>query len=96
VLGILTGDRLRLQPPVAGFMESLDARAQDGINDFLAAAVVGGPDTVRAGFERVAELTAADEFILVSDVYDPELRLRSISIASEANRAMFSETAASL
>ena len=96
VLGILTNHRVRLQPPVAGFMDGLDPRARDGVEDFLAAAVVGGPDTVRAGFERVAELTAADEFILVSDVYDPELRLRSISIASEANRAMFSETAASL
>lgn len=96
VLGILTNNRMRLQPPVAGFMDSLDERAQDGINDFLAAAVIGGPETVRAGFERLAELTAADEFILVSDVYDPGLRLRSLSIASEANRAMFSETASSL
>ncbi len=96
VLGIITGNRSRLQPPVAGFMDSLDPRAQDGIDDFMAAAVIGGPDTVRAGFERLAELTAADEFILVSDVYDPELRLRSLSIASEANRAMFSETSSPL
>ena len=96
VLGILTNNRMRLQPPVAGFMDSLEERAQDGINDFLAAAVIGGPETVRTGFERLAELTAADEFILVSDVYDPGLRLRSLSIASEANRAMFSETSPSL
>ncbi len=96
VLGIITGNRSRLQPPVAGFMDSLDPRAQDGIDDFLGAAVIGGPETVRAGFERLAELTAADEFILVSDVYDPELRLRSLSIASDANRAMFSESSPSL
>ena len=96
VLGILTNNRTRLQPPVAGFMHSLDERAQDGINDFLAAAVIGGPETVRIGFERLAELTDADEFILVSDVYDPELRLRSMRIASEANRAMFSATSPSL
>ena len=96
VLGIITNQRARLQPPVVGFMDSLDPQARDGIEDFLAAAVIGGPDTVRTGFERLAELTAADEFILVSDVYDPDLRLRSLSIASDANRAMFSEASPSL
>ncbi len=84
VLGILTGDRRRLQPPVQGFMDSLDLPAQEAIADFLAAAVIGGPDTVRDGFAQLAELTRADEFILVSDVYDPALRLRSLDIAAQA------------
>ena len=84
VLGILTGDRRRLQPPVHGFMDSLDLPAQEAIADFLAAAVIGGPDTVRDGFAQLAELTRADEFILVSDVYDPALRLRSLDIAAQA------------
>ena len=96
VLGILTNNRGRFQRPVRGFMESLDLPAQDAINDFLGAAVIGGPDTVRAGFDRLAELTAADEFILVSDVFDPDLRLRSLSIASDAHRQMFSESAHTL
>ncbi len=84
VLGILTGNRRPLQPPRAGYMDSLDPRERDGILDFMGAAVIGGPDTVRAGFERLAELTAVDEFILVSDIYDPALRLRSLDIAAEA------------
>ncbi len=84
VLGILTGDRRRLQPPVRGYMDSLDLPAQQAIADFLAAAVIGGPDTVRDGFAQLAELTQADEFMLVSDVYDPALRLRSLDIAAQA------------
>ncbi len=84
VLGILTGDRRPLQPPVPGFMDSLDLPAQEAIADFLAAAVIGGPDTVRDGFGQLAELTRADEFILVSDVYDPALRLRSLDISAQA------------
>lgn len=86
VLGILTGDRRRLQPPVADFWANVGGQARAGIGDFLAAAVVGGPDTVRTGLQRLAELTEADEFILVSDVYDPALRLRSLDIAAAAMR----------
>ncbi len=86
VLGILTGDRRRLQPPVADFLANVGGQARAGIGDFLAAAVVGGPETVRAGLQRLADLTEADEFMLVSDVYDPALRLRSLDIAAAAMR----------
>ncbi len=84
VLGILTGARLKMQKPVADFMDNLEPNARDAVRDFLGAAVIGGPDTVRAGFKRLAELTDADEFVLVSDVYDTTLRLRSLDIAAAA------------
>ena len=87
VLGIITGQRRRLQPPVAGFWDQMGAQAQQAVGDFLAAGVVGGPDTVRAGLQRLHDLTQADEFILVSDVYDPALRLRSMDIAAAALKA---------
>jgi len=87
VLGILTGKRGRLPPPMEGFMAQLEPQARAAIDDFLAAAVIGGPQKVRAGFEQLAQATQADEFILVSDVYDPALRLRSLDIAAAARTA---------
>ncbi len=39
---------------------------------------------MREGLQRLANLTEADEFILVSDVYDPALRLRSLDMALSA------------
>ncbi|MGA8009433.1 MAG: LLM class flavin-dependent oxidoreductase [Thiomonas sp.] len=84
VLGILTGQRGRLQPPVAHYLEQLHPQERAAIQDFLAAAVVGGPDTVRKGFAALAESTQADEFMLVCDVFDAELRLRSLDIAAQA------------
>jgi luciferase family oxidoreductase group 1 len=84
VLGILTGDRTRLQPPVADFMAELLPQERAAINEFLAAAVIGGPDKVRAGLTALAQATDADEFMLVSDVFDPTLRLRSLDIAAAA------------
>ena len=88
VLGILTGARGLLQPPVEGFAARLQPQERAAIGDFLAAAVIGGPDTVRAGLAQLAEATGANEFMLVSDVYDPALRLRSLDIATQAHAAL--------
>ena len=87
VLGILSGDRQRLQPPVAHFMLQLHPQERAAIADFLAAAVIGGPDKVRVGLQALAQATQADEFMLVSDVFDPALRLRSLDIAAAASVA---------
>ena len=84
VLGILTNQRGLLQPPVDRFMESIGPREREAISDFLAIGVVGGPETVKKGFQALAEATNVDEFMLVSDVYDPALRLRSLEISAAA------------
>jgi luciferase family oxidoreductase group 1 len=84
VLGILTNARGRLQPPVANYLPGLHPQERAAIADFLGAAVIGGPDTVRTGLQQLLDATGADELMLVSDVYDPALRLRSLSLAAEA------------
>lgn len=87
VLGILTGNRTRLLPPVEGFMEQLSERERAAIADFLSIGVIGGPDTVRQGLQALADATEADEFMMVSDVFDADLRLRSLEITAQAMRA---------
>ncbi len=87
VLGILQGERQLLQPPTADFIASLHPQERAAIGDFLGAAVIGGPDAVRRGLASLAEVTQADEFMLVSDVFDPALRLRSMDIAAQACQA---------
>ncbi|MCH8181244.1 MAG: LLM class flavin-dependent oxidoreductase [Proteobacteria bacterium] len=83
VLGIVRGERGRLPPPVEGFMASLGPTERAAVRDFLALAVVGGPETVRQGLSDIAQATGADELMLVCDTFDPDLRLRSLSIAAE-------------
>lgn len=56
--------------------------------DFLAVGVVGGPQTVRAGLQALVVAMQANEFMLVSDVYDPALRLRSLEITAQAHAAL--------
>ena len=86
VLGMLRGERRRMQPPQAGFMAQCTPSERAGIADFLGAAVVGGPDTVREGLHALARDTGANELMLVCDVFDPALRLRALDIAAQACR----------
>lgn len=88
VLGILRGDRRRLQAPQPDFMARLSADERAAIADFLGAAVIGGPDTVRDGLARLISATGADELMLVCDIFDPALRLRSLDLAVSARDAL--------
>lgn len=81
ILGILTGARGRLQPPTKDYMAGLRPDEQAAIHDFLAIAAIGGPDTVRLHLEALVRDTSADELMLVCDIFDPDLRLRSLDIA---------------
>ncbi|MDO8906070.1 LLM class flavin-dependent oxidoreductase [Hydrogenophaga sp.] len=90
VLGILTGKRGQLPAPVHNFMQNLHPQERAAIADFLACAVIGSPDTVREGLAALAATTEADELMLVCDVFDPALRLRSLTLAAQA----FEEAAA--
>ncbi|MFZ2267977.1 MAG: LLM class flavin-dependent oxidoreductase [Azonexus sp.] len=82
VLGILRGDRRCLPPPVENYLAGLAPQERSGVADFLGAAVIGSPETVRAGLLALQQATGADEMMLVSDIFDPALRLRSLEITS--------------
>ena len=84
VLGIMTGERKPLQPPIRNFRQQLHAQERAAIDDFLGAAVIGGPDKVRSELATLAQQTQADEFMLVCDIFDPALRLQSLDIAAKA------------
>jgi alkanesulfonate monooxygenase SsuD/methylene tetrahydromethanopterin reductase-like flavin-dependent oxidoreductase (luciferase family) len=86
VHGIITGRRGKLPSPVEGFLQSLPSHELAAVQDFLAAAVIGGPETVHAGLMQLAELTQANEFIMVNDIYDTDLRLRSLDITAQVMR----------
>ena len=82
VLGILRGDRRCLPLPVEDYLAGLSPHERSAIGDFLGAAVIGSPEVVRAGLLALQEATKADEMMLVCDIFDPALRLRSLDIAA--------------
>ncbi|MBZ9559376.1 MULTISPECIES: LLM class flavin-dependent oxidoreductase [Modicisalibacter] len=80
-LNLIRGRRTVALPPV----EALDWTPQEraAVAQNLGAAVVGGPQTVKAGLERFLEETQADELMVVTDVYDHRDRRRSFEILAE-------------
>lgn len=83
----LRGDRRRFPPPISDFMSQLTHPERAAIGDFLGAAVIGGPETIHRGLTELLRSTAADELMLVCDIYDPDLRLRSLDIVSAVCKA---------
>ncbi|PWV72069.1 LLM class flavin-dependent oxidoreductase [Halomonas sp. A11-A] len=81
-LNLIRGRRTFSQPPV----EELDwtplERAQ--VEQFLSAAIIGGPETVRDGLEAFLAATGADELMITTDVYSAEDRLTSYRLVAEA------------
>jgi alkanesulfonate monooxygenase SsuD/methylene tetrahydromethanopterin reductase-like flavin-dependent oxidoreductase (luciferase family) len=76
---------MQLKPPVSlEQMESLwSAGEKQAVLNRMAVAIIGGAKTVKANLERLLEVTAADELIFVSDLYEHEDRLRSFEIVAQ-------------
>jgi luciferase family oxidoreductase group 1 len=71
-------------PPPAERIEGLLAPAELAqASHMLRYAVVGSPDTVRAGLQGFVDLTAADELMVASAIYDQGARVRSYEIVAE-------------
>ncbi|MBN4664442.1 LLM class flavin-dependent oxidoreductase [Pandoraea nosoerga] len=87
ILALMRGQSLKLQPPVHDMDERWDPAEQHSVEAFLGVAVVGGPQRVQDGLSHLVERTRADELMLVTDVYDPALRLRSCDIVASVWKA---------
>lgn len=84
-LNLIRGARTLSLPPV----EQLDwtSRERAQVQQFLGAAIIGGPETVRDGLERILEQTGADELMLNTDVFAAADRLASYEIVAEVWRS---------
>ncbi|WP_346797195.1 LLM class flavin-dependent oxidoreductase [Halomonas sp. Bachu 37] len=83
-LNLIRGQRTQSLPPVDQLDWTPYEQAQ--VEQFLGAAIIGGPQTVKAGLEEFSERTGADELMINSDFYRHEDRLRSYEIVAEAAR----------
>jgi luciferase family oxidoreductase group 1 len=80
--------RSLLRPPIDDIERYWSPEEKAHAQQMLQCSVVGGLETVRRGLAALAERTAADELIVVSDMYDFAKRLRSFEIIAEAGSTM--------
>jgi luciferase family oxidoreductase group 1 len=83
-VNLRTGRAGRLPPPQEGYREGLDPAYRAILDSVLERAVVGGPETVRAGLTRFAQDYGADELIVTTQTFDHAARVRSFEILAEA------------
>jgi hypothetical protein len=82
-LGIFTGQREFLQPPVELTPELRDIAANPGIQQMLKYTFAGSKETVRRMTEEFLQQTKVDELMVVSTTYDHLDRVKSYEIFSE-------------
>ncbi len=76
-------------PPLASaeaIHEFCSPQEKAGVDAALECAVVGAPDTVRAGMQAFVRQHQPDELLLTANVFDHAARLRSFALAMEAWR----------
>ncbi len=84
-----TGRPGPLPPPVdPATLDSADPMVRAMLQDVLARAVVGSPQTVKRGIDAFAKRTGADEIMVTAQVFDHAARLRSFELVAQARDAL--------
>jgi luciferase family oxidoreductase group 1 len=91
---LFRGARSLTRPPIDDIETYWSPQEKAQAAQMLGCSVIGGPETVRAGLQAMAERTGADELMIVSDIFDPELRRRSFEIIAEQARSPAASPAA--
>jgi luciferase family oxidoreductase group 1 len=81
-VNLRSGRPTPLPAPVEGFAERLTPQQAAMLDDVLACAAVGSPETVLARLQALVARTGADELILTSQIHDHPSRLRCFEIAA--------------
>ena len=87
-VNLRSGFPKKLQPPVAGYLDTIPQQFRDMLDDVLFCAAIGSPGTVQRTMQAFIEQTEADELIITSQIYDHKARRRSFEITAGIHRAL--------
>jgi luciferase family oxidoreductase group 1 len=80
---LFRGARNLSRPPIDDIDTYWSPHERAQAMGMLQRSIVGGPEAIRRGIDRLIEETGADELMIVSDVYDHAQRLRSYELIAE-------------
>ncbi|QAU35473.1 LLM class flavin-dependent oxidoreductase [Janthinobacterium sp. 17J80-10] len=83
-VNLRSGHPTLLQPPVAGYVESLLPHQLAILEHTMSCSVIGGPDTVQRGIAAFLESTGADELMITSQIFSHGARLHSYALTAAA------------
>jgi len=79
-LGIMTGKREKLGPPVYPGDYFMDPMEEAALQQMILYTFVGGPEKVNTELQRFLDMTSVDELMITSPIYDHTARLHSYEI----------------
>ena len=82
-VNLRSGHPRKLQPPVAGYLQSIAPHERAMLDQVLSCAAIGSPETVQRALLAFIAQTGADELMITSQIYDHAARLRSYEITAE-------------
>ncbi|MFA7554421.1 MAG: LLM class flavin-dependent oxidoreductase [Spongiibacteraceae bacterium] len=80
---LVRGQRNLMLPPIDNIDDYWSPAEKAQASQMLECSTVGSPATVKAGLDKLVARTQADELMIVSDMFDPVKRFRSVEIISE-------------
>lgn len=86
ILQLIRHSPIPVPPPVVSMDFRWSAAEKTAVDEHLGAAIIGGPETVKAKLEEVVSATDADELMIHSGFYRHEDRKRSYEIVAEVAR----------
>ncbi len=86
-LGIIRNQRVNLRPPTENMDVRWSVKEKELVLSRLATSVIGGPEKIKRGLQKLIDETQADELMIVSDAYDHADRLQSFEIIASAQKS---------
>lgn len=81
---MVRGKRGLFPPPIDDIDSYWSPMEKAQASSMLACSIIGGPETVASGLQKLQSETNADEFIMTSNIFDLSKRLRSLEIVAKA------------
>lgn len=85
-MGIVTGKRSLLQPPVDSMDDIWNVYEEQAVNQMLTYSFIGGPGKLKNDVESFIERTGVNEVMATSHIFDHQARLKSYQIFSDVFR----------
>jgi luciferase family oxidoreductase group 1 len=83
-IGIITGKRKHLQPPVENMKDLWTEYEEEAAKQMLKLSFIGSPETIKTKMKDFSELTGMDEIMVISNIFDQKAKLHSYRLFSDA------------
>ena len=82
-IGIVSGQRKLLQPPVDSMDNIWSEYESELVNQMLSFSFLGSPNTIKKDMQQFLKQTQVDEIMAISNIYDQKAKLHSYQLFSD-------------